>query len=91
VAAPSRLVEGAKARWSLRPERLVLDPTDPSFVRLKGTVQTVSFLGSVLRTTVAVGDQSLTVDAFADPRSAQPRVGTEVTVGWAPDAGWLEA
>jgi putative spermidine/putrescine transport system ATP-binding protein len=90
LAAPRPLVPGASVQWSLRPERLVLDPSDPSWVRVTGTVQSVSFLGSVVRTVVGIGDQTLPVDSFVDPSAPQPRVGSGVTLGWPRDAGWLE-
>jgi len=90
VTPPRPLVPGAPARWSLRPETLVLDPRDPKLERLSATVQSVAFLGSVLRTLVEVGDQMVPVDAFVDPKQDQPRVGATVTVGWARDAGWVE-
>jgi len=94
LAAPRPLASGGPVRWSLRPETLVLDPPagdGPALVTLRGRVVSVAFLGSVLRTLVAVGDQVLPVDAFVDPRAPQPRVGAEVVVGWSPEAGWLEA
>jgi len=90
VTPPRALVPGVPARWSLRPERLVLDPADPSLERLEGTVQSVAFLGSVVRTLVTIGNQTLAVDSFVDPAEPQPRVGSAVRVGWARDAGWLE-
>ena len=90
VTPPRLLGAGTKARWSLRPERLVLDPRDQTYEKLTGTVQSVAFLGSVLRTVVAIGDQTLPVDAFVDPKADQPKVGSTVTVGWSRDSGWVE-
>jgi len=90
VTPPRPLAPGTKARWSLRPERLSLDSPDKSLESLTGTVQSVAFLGSVLRTTVTVGDQSLPIDAFVDPQAAQPKVGSSVTVSWTRDSGWME-
>ncbi|HTH14581.1 MAG TPA: ABC transporter ATP-binding protein, partial [Spirochaetia bacterium] len=89
LTPPRPLAAGARARWSLRPERLVLNPSGTGWERVTGTVQSVSFLGSVVRTLVAVGDQGLPVDAFVDPAVPQPRVGSQVTIGWPRDAGWL--
>jgi putative spermidine/putrescine transport system ATP-binding protein len=89
--APPRPLEAGKIyRWSLRPERLVLDPSDASLVQVSGRVETVAFLGSVLRTTVSVGAQQIPVDAFVDPARVPPAVGSTVRVGWPADAGWIE-
>jgi len=90
VTPPRPLVAGEEVRWSLRPERLVFDP-DPSLESVEATVVAVAFLGSVLRTTVAVGGQCLPVDTFVDPRRPQPLLGARVRVGWARDSGWVEA
>jgi putative spermidine/putrescine transport system ATP-binding protein len=89
VTPPTPLPAGTPARWSLRPERLVLDAPE-GLERLKGTVLSVAFLGSVVRTVVQIGTQTLPVDAFVDPGRAQARVGAEVTVGWSRDSGWLD-
>jgi len=95
VTPPRPLTEGLAAKWSLRPETLMLvsegDGPARDFETVEATVVSVSFLGSVLRTTVEVGGQLLPVDSFVDPRSPQPRVGSTVTVGWPRDAGWVEA
>ena len=90
VTPPQPLVPGAACRWSLRPERLELDSDDPGLERLQGQVQSVAFLGSVVRTQVAIGDQILPVDSFVDPRAAQPRVGATVVVAWNRDSGWVD-
>ena len=89
VTAPRPLGEGERVAWSLRPERVVLAPRELDFERMSGTVQSVAFLGSVVRTTVALGDQTLLSDTLVDPNHAQPRVGERVTVGWTKDSGWL--
>jgi len=90
LTPPRPLTPGAKAKWSLRPERVVLDPVGDGWETLVGTVQSVSFLGSVVRTAVSIGDQSLWSDTLVDPRRAQPQVGSKVTVGFARDSGWVE-
>jgi len=90
LTPPQPIAAGARARWSLRPESLMLGGVDRQ-ERVRGTVQSVSFLGSVLRTVVSVGGQTLSIDAFVDPHAAQPQVGSSVIVGWARDAGWVES
>jgi len=90
VTAPQPLVPGAVATWSLRPEVLTLHPQDPSLETLQARVQSVAFLGSVLRTTVVVGGQALAVDEFAGPLVTQAVVGSQVTVGWPREAGWID-
>jgi putative spermidine/putrescine transport system ATP-binding protein len=90
LTPPRPLIPGAKAKWSLRPERVVLDPVGGEWERLSGVVQSVAFLGSVVRTAVTLGDQTLWSDTLVDPRRAQPQVGAKVTVGFARDSGWVE-
>ena len=90
LTPPRPLQPGAKVRWSLRPERVVLEPVGHGWERLTGLVQSVAFLGSVVRTAVALGNQVLWSDTLVDPSTPQPRVGATVTVGFSRDAGWVE-
>ena len=91
IVTPAQpLTPGVKARWSLRPERVVLNPEGDGWEKLSGVVQSVSFLGSVVRTAVVLGDQLLWSDTLVDPRHPQPQVGTSVIIGFARDSGWIE-
>ncbi len=89
LTASRPLEPGKTYRWSLRPESVVLSPP-AGHETVSGTVVSVSFLGSVLRTVVLVGGQALPVDTFVDPHAGQPLVGSTVSIGWPRDAGWLE-
>jgi putative spermidine/putrescine transport system ATP-binding protein len=89
IQATRPLEAGKTYRWSLRPESVVLSPP-AGHESVSGTVVSVAFLGSVLRTVVAVGGQTLPVDTFVDPHAAAPVAGSSVKVGWPRDAGWLE-
>jgi putative spermidine/putrescine transport system ATP-binding protein len=70
----------------LRPENVTVigprDELDPMINRLKGTVEGVAFLGSIVRIEVRLGRNTLTFDGFNDPRRDLPRIGDVVSVGF---------
>ena len=51
--------------------------------RLAGTVEEVSFLGSVIRIRVRFKDNAVSLDTFNDPAVAPPERGRPVTVSFA--------
>lgn len=79
------LAVGSEASVSLRPEAAFL--TNGVATRsnhLKGTIEDVSFLGSVIRMRVKVGDNRLSLDTFNNANEVPPQRGSEVTVSFAP-------
>lgn len=79
------LVVGSEASVSLRPEAAFL--TNGVAARsnhLKGTIEDVSFLGSVIRMKVKVGDNRLSLDTFNKANEVPPQRGSAVTVSFAP-------
>ena len=54
--------------------------------RLHGTVEEVSFLGSVVRIRVRFGENAVSLDTFNKPSVPPPDRGTKVTVSFARDA-----
>jgi putative spermidine/putrescine transport system ATP-binding protein len=84
VAAPS----GSIVSVALRPESISLGDGTAGANRLKGPLQDVSFLGSIVRLRVGLGrnSASLSLDRFNDPHMTLPPVGQEVTVTFAPEA-----
>jgi putative spermidine/putrescine transport system ATP-binding protein len=83
VAAAGSLVSVA-----LRPESISLGDGTAGANHLKGPLQDVSFLGSIVRIRVGLGQDStsLSLDRFNDPHMTLPPVGENVTVTFAPEA-----
>jgi putative spermidine/putrescine transport system ATP-binding protein len=74
------------ATVALRPEAVRLGEAGGAN-RLRGTVEDVSFLGSIVRTRVRIGDgATLSFDQFNDPGLAAPPVGDTVTVSFPVEA-----
>ena len=74
------------ATVALRPEAVRLGDAGGAN-RLRGTVEDVSFLGSIVRTRVRIGDgATLSFDQFNDPGLAAPPVGDTVTVSFPVEA-----
>jgi putative spermidine/putrescine transport system ATP-binding protein len=74
------------ATVALRPEAVRLGDGGGAN-RLRGTVEDVSFLGSIVRTRVRLGDgATLSFDQFNDPALAAPPVGDTVTVSFPVEA-----
>ncbi len=86
--------DGAAGRFFVRPEKLSLLPADrasPHENSLRGEVRRVSFLGNVVRSIVAVGEITLTVDTTNGAGGCHPAVGDSVAVGWSADDGSILA
>jgi putative spermidine/putrescine transport system ATP-binding protein len=74
---------------ALRPEAVSLSNGQGN--ALKGTIQQVSFLGSVVRIRVGVGENAILLDTFNNPNSRPPEQGDEVVVGFSPDDALIVA
>jgi putative spermidine/putrescine transport system ATP-binding protein len=79
---------GADVMVALRPEMISLDATAVEGTnRLPATVTDIAFLGSVVRVSTVVGDGAkVDVDTFNNPNLALPPRGTQVTLGFPPEA-----
>jgi putative spermidine/putrescine transport system ATP-binding protein len=79
---------GAKANdkitLALRPEALSLEKTESRNNALSGTVESVNFLGSVIRTRMTVAGQRLSFDSFNNPSSKPPVAGETISAHFAP-------
>ncbi len=80
---------GTTVEVLLRPEELELDGTEEN--QLAGTVENVSFLGSIVRVVVDVGGTALTVDIFNERLLHLPQIGQPTSVGFPPHACWIPA
>jgi len=78
--------DGANVTIALRPEMLSMGEAGAN--RLRGTVQDVTFLGSIVRIRVhlASGATVVSVDTFNDPNLTVPEAGAEVTISFPPEA-----
>ena len=86
VAAGTRTVTVA-----LRPESVELGEAGGSN-RLTGQVEDVSFLGSIVRTRVRLGEgATVSLDTFNDPGLAAATIGETVTVSFPPEAALVLA
>jgi putative spermidine/putrescine transport system ATP-binding protein len=77
---------GQRVTVALRPEAVELGESGGSN-RLRGTVEDVSFLGSIVRTRIRLGDAAtLSFDQFNDPGLAASTIGDPITVSFPPEA-----
>ena len=89
TVTPSKPLQGragSRVTVALRPEAIELGEAGGAN-RLRGTVEDVSFLGSIVRTRIRVADHAtLSFDQFNDPALAPPNVGDAVTVSFPVEA-----
>lgn len=74
----------------LRPEQLHLGSVEGEN-QLQGVVDTIAFLGSVIRLLVKVGEAMLTIDVLNKRGHTLPKVGQEAIVSFPPHASWVMA
>jgi putative spermidine/putrescine transport system ATP-binding protein len=78
---------GGTVTVAIRPESIELGEGGGSN-RLVGTVEDVSFLGSIVRTRVRIkgSDTTVSLDTFNDPNVAPPAIDALVTISFPPEA-----
>jgi putative spermidine/putrescine transport system ATP-binding protein len=77
---------GQRVTVALRPEAVEIGEGGGSN-RLRGTVEDVSFLGSIVRTRVRIGEkETLSFDTFNDPSLAASAIGEVVTISFTPES-----
>jgi putative spermidine/putrescine transport system ATP-binding protein len=86
TARPFEAASGQEVRLAIRPEAIALQNGVASHNHLRGTLVNVVFLGSIVRLSVRTGASEVILDMFNNPHLALPRIGSEVTVGFAPEA-----
>jgi len=79
--------DGSPVDIMLRPEELELNGSSTN--RIPGTIETVFFLGSIVRVIVDAGRIPLTVDIFNERLLDMPSVGDAVEVTFPPHACWV--
>jgi len=80
---PAGSVAGASSVLTFRPEVLSVGARQGNDTTLTGTVTDVTFLGSVIRLRVALGDNIVSLDTFNDQRSAPPVRGEPISISLA--------
>ncbi|BDA83430.1 ABC transporter ATP-binding protein [Aureimonas sp. SA4125] len=80
---------GTPVTVALRPEALSLVPTQERTNVLRGEIDSVQFLGSVVRMRVRLGDNVLLLDAFNSPAAPPPVRGETVSMHFAPGDGQI--
>ena len=78
-ALPATATSGQPISLTMRPEAVSL-ATEGRDIQLEGRVSEVSFLGSVIRLKVDLGQNSVSLDTFNDQRTPPPLHGAPVTV-----------
>ncbi|MBM4423418.1 MAG: ABC transporter ATP-binding protein [Chloroflexi bacterium] len=91
VGQPIRFANGASVRLALRPEELNLGGASGDSQRneLTGAVESVNFLGSVVRIRVDVGGATISIDLFNERQLVLPKAGEQVTVNFPAESCWV--
>jgi putative spermidine/putrescine transport system ATP-binding protein len=76
---------GADQVFALRPEAVTLGAGGNSRNHLRGTVDQVSFLGSVVRIRVKLQENAILLDTFNNPNLTPPDFGSTVEVHFGPE------
>jgi putative spermidine/putrescine transport system ATP-binding protein len=71
---------------ALRPEIISLDSASGQANRLRGAVEDITFLGSIVRIRVRFESNSVHFDTFNNPHLTLPQHGQQVTVAFPPEA-----
>jgi len=70
---------------ALRPEAISLGRQPGREATLGGEISEVSFLGSVIRVRVGLGNQAVSLDTFNSPASPPPKVGEKAEISFSPE------
>jgi putative spermidine/putrescine transport system ATP-binding protein len=85
---PLPAADGQPVKLAVRPEELELGAAE-GHNNLRGVVESITFLGSIVRVRVAVGDATLSADLFNERLLELPKAGEAITVNFPPHAGWV--
>ena len=84
AAVGSNQEHGKPVTLALRPEALSLEASPTRSNSLRGTIDEVNFLGSVIRIRVAFGTNKVSFDIFNNPNVAPPQRGLPVSLHFSP-------
>jgi len=83
---------GDERSVALRPEAISLNGVGGARNQIRGTIDEVNFLGSVVRIRVRIAENTIELDTFNSPTAPPPQRGEAVTLTFAPeDVLMLEA
>ncbi|MBI5052729.1 MAG: ABC transporter ATP-binding protein [Chloroflexi bacterium] len=88
TSQPTSLANGSSAKLALRPEEMNFGKVDGKNL-LDGKVESITFLGSIVRTRVDIGGFVISVDLFNERKITLPQVGEQVTVNFPAHACWI--
>ena len=88
VGSPVTAPRGASVLAMLRPEELRFGSTEGEN-HLNGVVETVTFLGSIVRMHIRLGTSLVTLDALNERRLTLPKVGDIQTISFPTHAVWV--
>jgi len=88
TSGPLEAGKGETVLAMLRPEELHFGVA-PGENQLDGKVESVNFLGSLVRIQLSVGPAKVTLDALNERRLNLPRVGEMQTISFPPHAVWV--
>jgi putative spermidine/putrescine transport system ATP-binding protein len=77
---------GEAVSLALRPELIVVDGENGATNHLTGTVENISFLGSIVRLQVRSGEVVFALDEFNNPNLTLPEIGAPVTARFPAEA-----
>ncbi len=81
-----RLAAGDPVTVAIRPESVTIGDGAPGANRLTGPIHDITFLGSIVRVRMSLGDGGTVMfDTFNNPHLALPKTGDPVTVSFAPE------
>jgi putative spermidine/putrescine transport system ATP-binding protein len=84
-----RGVQGARngetRRLALRPETVEIGEGGEGRNRLRGKIELVSFLGSIVRIRVRIGENLITLDTFNTAAAKPPQVGETIALNFGRD------
>ena len=81
-----KIETGAPVTVALRPETISLDGTTSTGNKLRGTIEDIHFLGSIVRVRVRFRQNAIYFDQFNNPNRALPQPGQAVTVTFPSEA-----
>ncbi|MEM5472449.1 ABC transporter ATP-binding protein [Hoeflea sp. AS60] len=84
LSLPSTVKQGDAIRLALRPESIRREHRDGDQT-LEARIESVNFLGAVIRIKLLIGDVALSLDTFNDPTRPPPVTGQTIKVHFAPE------
>ena len=81
-------IPGGSVSVAIRPESVSMGDGAPGANRLSGPIADISFLGSIVRIRMSLGEGAGTVmfDTFNNPHLALPQIGAPVTISFPPES-----